>query len=115
MSYRGDMQEVHKEAWWTFRKFALLFVAVVVFLSVVGFGLKSVGLIGSTVVEREVFERSYQRTESIKAQIATDEAVLVEIQRKLTNANLEPSTIINLEAQASATRVRIAAAKGRLQ
>lgn len=112
MSYRDDARRVHKEARWTVWKFMLLFLGLVVFLSVVGFGLRSAGLLGGTVVERKVFENSYQRSESLKSQIAQDEAVLAEIDRKLENTTLEQSTIINLEAQAAAARIRIATAKG---
>lgn len=111
--YRSEAREVAKEARWTFFRFLPLFFGVVVILSAIGFGLKSVGLIGGTVVERVVFENSYQRSESIKSQIATDEAVLMEIQGQLSNPDLDESTRHNLLAQASAARVRIATAKGK--
>jgi len=112
-NYRGEMRKVEREARWTFGRFLPLFLMVVILLAVIGFGLHSLGLFGSTVVERKVFENSYQRSESIKSQIATDEANLAEIKRKLENPNLDPNTRHNLEAQATAARVRIAAAKGR--
>ncbi len=111
--YRDDAREFHKEARWTFWKFLPLVILVMVVLAVIGFGLRSAGLIGTTVVERKVFEESYQRSEAIKAQIATDEAVLVEIEGKLNNPGLDEDTRFNLEAQASAARVRIATAKRR--
>jgi len=107
------MRGIHKEARWTFWKFLPLGLVTIVVLALIGFGLQSAGLLGKTVVERKVFENSYQRTESIKAQIATDEAVLVEINLQLANPNLSKDTVYNLEAQAAAARVRIAAAKGR--
>ncbi len=66
---------------------------------------------GDTVMERKVYEESYQRSEALKARIATDEAVLAEIQVQLGSTDLEPSTRLNLEAQARAARVRIATAK----
>jgi hypothetical protein len=66
-------------------------------------------------VERKVFENSYQRTESIKASITTDEAALAEIQMNLQNANLDADTRTNLEAQASAIRIRLNAAKERMK
>jgi len=111
--YRNEMREVHREARWTFWKFLPLLIVVLVVFAAIGFGLNSVGLFGKTVVERKVFEQSYQRSEAIKAQIATDEAVLVEIERKLMNPKLDESIRHNLEAQAAAARVRIATAKGR--
>jgi len=111
--YREDMQNVHKKARWTFWKFLPLTIIVILFLSVLGFGLHSLELWGSTVVERKVFEASYQRTESIKAQIATDEAVLAEVEMQLRNPELDESTRYSLEAQATAAKVRIAIAKGK--
>jgi hypothetical protein len=111
--YRNEARQVAKDARWTFWRFLPLFLIVVVVLSGVGFGLNSLGLIGKTAVEREVFEQSYQRSESIKAEIAMNEATLVEIERKLSNPNLDENTRHNLEAQASAARLRIATAKGR--
>lgn len=111
--YRDDMRQVSREAHWTFWKFLPLFLTVVIVLGLIGFGMNSLGLFGRAVVERKVFENSYQRTESIKAQIATDEATLAEIDRKLRNPSLDANTRSNLEAQATAARVRIAAARGR--
>ncbi len=103
------MKEETKEYW----KWLWIGIASLIVLSLIGFVLNSAGLFGRTVVERKVFENSYQRTESIKAQIATDEAVLAEIERKLMNPELTESTKANLEAQLSAARIRIATAKGR--
>lgn len=110
--YRDEARTVARDARWTFWRFLPLVLIVIVLLALVGFGLRSAGLIGRTVVEREVFERSFQRSESLKARIANDEAVLVEIGIKLGTANLEPNTRAQLEAQAAAARVRIATAKG---
>lgn len=114
-TYRDEMREIAKESRWTFFRFLPLFIGAVVILFLLGFGLKSAGIIGKTVVEREVFEQSYQRSEGLKAQLANDEAVLAEIQRKLSNPNLDESTRYNLEAQASAARVRIATTRGQQQ
>ena len=111
MSYRDDVREIHRESRWTIWKLAPLALGVIVVMFVVGFGLKSLGLIGSTVVEREVFEQSYQRSSALKERIAVDEATLAEINTKLTNPNLDENTRFNLEAQASAARARIAAAR----
>lgn len=111
--YRKDMQSTITGGYWTVWKVTPLILLILILLSVIGFSLKSVGLLGSTVVERKVFENSYQRSEAIKAQIATDEAVLAEIQRQLSSTDLDEDTRNNLEAQAAAARVRIATAKGR--
>lgn len=71
------------------------------------------GLIGGTVVERKVFENSFQHSEALNSQIATDEAVVAEIERKLINPNLDADTKHNLEAQAAAARIRISTARGK--
>lgn len=110
-SYRDEAKQVAKETSWTFWRFLPIFLVFIVVLCAIGFGLHSMGLFGTTVVERKVFEQSYQRSEAIKSQIATDEAVLTEIERKLSNPNLDENTRHNLEAQASAARVRIETAR----
>ena len=111
--YRNSAREVARETRWTFFRFLPIAVTIIVVVTVLGFGLNSLGLFGRTVVQRKVFENSYQRTEAIKAQIATDEATLAEISRKLSNHNLDPNTRANLEAQAAAARIRIATARGK--
>jgi hypothetical protein len=109
--YREDMKVVR----WTFWRVLGLVVVAVVVLSAVGFALHSFGVFGQTIVERKVFENSYQRTEALRSQIATDEAVLAEIEEKLRNPKLDEETRRNLEAQAAAARIRIRTAKRRLE
>ena len=92
-------------------KWGMIAVVTVIAFMLVGFGTRYVGLWGDTVIERKVFEESYQRSESLKARIASDEAVLEEIEAQLTNLKLDNSTRTNLEAQARAARVRISTAK----
>ena len=92
-------------------KVIILGVVVIMTLSIAAVGARYFGLWGDTYVERKVFEGSYQRSESIKSRIATDEAVLVEIEAQLQNQSLDANTRTNLEAQARAARVRIRTAK----
>ncbi len=110
-NYRKEANDFAKDSSWTFWRFLPLLIIIVFVLGVVGFGLNSAGLLGGTVVERKVFENSYQRSESIKARIATDEAALVEIEGLLKNPKLEESTRYNLKAQAAAARSRINTAR----
>lgn len=110
-TYRNDAREFHRETRWTIWKFLPIFLTVVVIFSVLGFGLRAAGLFGDTVVERKVFENSYQRSEALKAQIDVDEATLAEITHLLTNPELTATSRRNLEAQASAARIRLAATK----
>jgi len=109
--YRSDMKVVR----WTFWRILGLVVIAVVVLGAVGFGLRSLGVFGDTVVERKVFENSYQRVEALKSQIATDKAVLAEIEAKLRNPRLDEDTRYNLEAQATAARIRIKTAERKLR
>lgn len=110
--WRNDVRGVTREAVWTLPRLAgVVFLFVIVF-GVGFFALRSLGLIGSVAVERAVFEQSYQRDAAQRARIATDEATLAEIQRKLSNTNLDQDTRNALEAQAAAARIRIATAKG---
>jgi hypothetical protein len=111
MDFRNEVRQAERDTRFTIFRFLPLFLVVLVILAGAGFGLRSLGIIGKTAVEREVFERSYQRSESLKARIATDQAVLAEIEGKLLNPNLDASTRFNLEAQASAARVRIRTAE----
>jgi len=85
----------------------VLVIIAVILLSGLGFVLNSCGVFGSTIVERKVFENSYQRTESLKSRIAIDEATLAEINIKLQNPNLDEDIRWNLKAQAAAARIRI--------
>ena len=111
MNYREDVNTGVKETKWTFFKVLPLMLTIVVILSIIVFSLKSIGLIGGTVVERTVFEQSYQRSEALKSRIAMDTAILAEIEQKLLNPTLDENTRSNLNAQASAARIRIATAR----
>lgn len=105
--YRKEIGGAVRDGYWTFWKVLPLVVLVLVVLGGIGFALNSAGIIGKTAVERKVFENSYQRSESVKSQIATEEAALKEIELQLENPNLDADTRYNLEAQASAARVRL--------
>lgn len=112
--YRRDASNVAREARWTVFRFLPVFFLIIVVFGVTGFFTNWFGLIGGTVVERIVFEQSYQRSEAMKSKIAHEEAVLAEIQSKLLNPNLDENTRFNLKAQASAARIRLAKARGQL-
>ncbi len=88
-----------------------LVILIICIFFIIGFILNSVGMIGHTIVERTMYENSYQRSEGLKARIATDEVALAEIKMQLNNNNLDANTRTNLEAQTAAIRIRIATAK----
>ena len=89
------------KSWWFW------FFGIIIVTSIIGFGLSSLGLIGRTVVERKVFENSFQYSEARKAAIATYEAQLAEVERMLAG-NLDEATRSNLEAQAAGIRINLA-------
>lgn len=111
MSYRDEARRVASDYYWTVGKFAGVFFALSAVVVAVTFSLQSLGLIGCTIVERKVFENSYQRSEGLKSSIALDEATLAEIYAKLEIPGLDDNTRANLEAQAAAARIRINTAK----
>ena len=111
--YREEVSEGLKEARWTFFKDMPLFLLVMIFMAILGFVLNSLGLFGRTVVERKVFENSFQYSESRKSEIATFEAHLSEINRKLSSGDIDASTRTNLEAHASALRMQLSVARSK--
>lgn len=70
-------------------------------------GLNYAGIIGRTIIEREVFEQSYQKKAADHDRMSTYQATLAEIQGRLLNPNLDTGTRANLEAQASSIRIMI--------
>lgn len=73
--------------------------------------LSYAGLFGRTVIERKIFENSYQYQQGNKERSAIMEAQLAEIRGKLSAPGLDATTRANLEAQASATRIQLNAAR----
>ena len=111
--YRKEVGTGLKEARWTFFKGMPLFLMVVIFLAVLGFALNSLGLFGQTVVKRKVFENSFQYSEARKSEIATFEAQLSEINRKLSGDSIDQATRTNLEAHASVLRIQLSVARSK--
>lgn len=103
----NEFREMRREGrrWWAWG-LGLLVITVVV-LSVLGY----FGIVGRTIVERKVFERSFQYSEARKTEIATFEAQLTEIERKLAAPSTVEATRTNLEAQAAAIRILLRVAR----
>ncbi|MBI4135466.1 hypothetical protein HY477_01910 [Candidatus Uhrbacteria bacterium] len=95
------------ERWWLWA-LGLIVISLIV-LSVLGYA----GVFTRTVVERKVFESSFQYSEARKTEIATYEAQLAELEHKLTNPDLDATTRTNIEAQMSAIRIQLNTARGR--
>tara|TARA_Y100000034_G_C6891049_1_gene409901 strand:+ start:971 stop:1312 length:342 start_codon:yes stop_codon:yes gene_type:complete len=105
--YRNSADTVRTESSWTFWRFLPIVVIFFIIVGGIGFGLKSLGLIGSTIVEREVFEQSYQKRAGDAAQLSTYKAALAEVEAQLQIPGLDAQTKARLEAQATSIRVRI--------
>ena len=98
-----DREKKEFGAWW-------VWVLFLVILSAITFTvLNYVGIIGKTVVQRKVFENSFQYKEARKSENTIFSAQKAEIDRKLSNPELDANTRVNLEAQAAALRIRMTA------
>ena len=93
--YRGEVSGIAKETSWTFWRFLPIFVVAVIVLSVIFFGLRSVGLIGSTAVEREVFKQSFQYKEGMQQRASILEANIAEIDVLLRSNPENKQDLIN--------------------
>lgn len=89
---------------------ALLF-SLLFFINIIILLNSGIMTIGSTIVEREVFENSYQRSEGIKEEIAINKAVEAEIEERLKNREISEEERRSLEIQKSAIKIRIETAK----
>lgn len=97
----------HLIYWWIIGIIAV--VVTVIVLSTVSY----VGVFTSTVVERKVFESSYQYSEARKTEIATYEAQLIQINSQLSNQNLSDSERSALEGQTASINVLLSVARSR--
>ena len=87
--------------------FALVFFTLTyVVLSMFGV----VGKIGSTVVERKVFENSYQRSEGLKEREATYQAQLAQINSLINSSSNE--NVDDLKAQRAMLQTQLRTVQG---
>ncbi len=86
-----------------------VFWMVILLLTVISFpvfwSLNAAGILGTTIIEREVFRNSYQYQASQESKQNTIAAQLVEIEHMLADKNLDPGLRRELEAKARALRV----------
>jgi hypothetical protein len=85
----------------------MVFLVLIVVLSATGI----FGRIVNVVVEREVFERSYQYQEGKNAQIAKYEAEIASLKVKLRSPNLSVTMRSDMEAQLAALEIQLRAAR----
>ena len=92
-----------------FMKYLGLAVIAIVVLTVVTWLLFPAG----KAVERVVLEQSFQYSEGRKAEIATFQATLDEIDARLQIQSLDPTSRANLEAQRMTVSAQLNAARRR--
>jgi hypothetical protein len=102
--FREERREARRWYWWALG----LLVAGGVILTALSYA----GLIGRTVVERKVFEESFQYSEARKAAIATYEAQLIEIDARLA-MDITDQERRALVTQRSVVNARLTAEKAR--
>jgi len=93
--YRTDVRDITKETNWTFWKILPVFIMIIIIMFAVIFGLKSLGLIGSTIVEREIFKQSFQYKESMEQRAAILEANISEINIMLQSNPANRQDLLN--------------------
>ena len=109
----GEFESFYKEEKKGVKKWWFFILGLVILSAVIFSGLRYVGIIGTTIVEREVFKNSFQYKEARKSEIATYEAQLAEINHKLNMSNLDENTKTNMEAQAASIRILLATARSK--
>ena len=101
------MEQEKKEfgLWW-------FFVTALIIGSIVMFTILSyTGKVTGTIVERKVFENSYQRSEGMKSRISAWNAQLASINSQLLTEKDE-NKLTNLKAQKAMLEMQIAETKG---
>jgi len=101
-----DTEKKEFSAWWMW--ILGLIILTIITLTATGY----LGKITGTVIERKVFENSYQRSEAIKSEIATYSVQVASLEEQLLNPNLDAGTKANINAQLSAIKMQLNIAKG---
>lgn len=105
-NYRENATQFKKETRWTFWKFLPIFITFIIVISGLFFGLRSIGLIGSTIVERQVFENSFQYKTGMAQRAAVLEANIAEIDSLLMSNPDNKQELLN---QKSVLKVQLRA------
>jgi len=94
-----DSEKKEFGKWWMWIVFLMVGTVIV-------FGcLNAFGIIGKTVIERKVFENSYQKHEADKEARTTYDASLALLRSKLNNPNLDVGTRAEIQAQIDAITI----------
>lgn len=101
-------EKTYVGGWWIWITLLSMFTIAVLF------ALNAAGLLGRTILERKIFEQSYQRQTGQAERLATFQAQLSEINSRLAG-ELDPTTRSNLQAQKSAINIQIETVKRTMQ
>jgi len=80
-------------SWWVWVTF-LTIITIIIFT-----GLSYFGIIGKTIVEREVFERSYQKKAADEDALSTYDAQITVLQRRLKTTGVPEQERAEIQAQ----------------
>jgi biopolymer transport protein ExbB/TolQ len=94
-----------------FGKWFVWVFLLMVCAAIVTFGLQAFGFWGGTVVQRKVFEESFQYSEARRREIATYEAQLAGMRARLKTQDLDVDTEQEIKAQIANVEMRLAVAK----
>lgn len=94
-----DSEKKYFTSWW----FWILFLVVITTLIVTA--LSYLGIIGQTIVERKVFEQSYQKKEADKDALATYDAQISILRRRLRAQNITDEQRAEIQAQIDALNI----------
>ena len=91
--------------WWFWILLLLILTGIILF------GLNSIGLIGKTIVERKVFENSYQKKAADKDARFMYDAQIAVLERRLRSAKLSESEKAEIQGQIDSINI-LKASKG---
>ena len=92
--YRTGASIAAKESYWTIWKFLPILMLIVAIV----FGLRSLGLIGGTIVDQEVFKQSFQYKEGMEQRAAIMQANIIGIDVLLRSNPENKQDLINQKA-----------------
>lgn len=90
-----------------FAKWWFWILMLIIAATIILFPLGVFSRIANTIVEREIFEQSFQYDQAREKEIATYRASIAEMEVQLLNPNLAASDKRNIEVQLAAVRVQL--------
>jgi len=94
-----EYEKTYFVSWWFWSLFLIIISSIIIT------GLSYLGIIGETIVERKVFENSYQKKASDEDALSTYDAQLSILQRRLRHQNLSENERIEIQAQIDAITI----------